>query len=150
MISIGFRVEIIKNMTKRDFKKIMKSYNNGPQIAKILDFKMNSYVAPDKVKDMIIVKSCENKRCEGGVVNFSIMLPVKRKSNVERLVRIINILGNNRLIKEKISLFVKKRSMLNDLPELNDLINGLARIEEFFPNILKVGYYYAPEARFSK
>lgn len=144
MAFIGFRIEVAKKFNKRDLDKLMRSYNEKSGLARIMDFNINSKIFPEEKSDLIYVGTQDSKKNDG-FSNFSIMLKVPRKKEVIRLTKIINVLGNDRVIRERISVFTKKQSMLNDLKELNDLIPSLKLLNDFVPGILNNGYYYAPE-----
>ena len=44
-----------------------------------------------------------------------------------RLVKIMNVLGNDRLIKERISAFIGGKSMLNALPQLTPIKDAILK-----------------------
>lgn len=143
MWKIGFKIEIEKNIKKSDFNKIKKAYGESGLI-QAADFEKGMRVVPKQVKDMIIVDTAPNKYDD--ITLFSILAPIKKKYELKRLVKIINVLGNDRVIKERISTFTRKQSMLNNLPELECLLDAMLRLDNFIPGIVNLGYYYSPVA----
>lgn len=145
MTLIGFRIEITgSSITKDDLKSIKLKYNKSVKNIRFLKIKTNSQIVGKNIDEMLMAKTIDNKKF-WDTCSFSLMTNIKEKSEAKRIVQIINVLGNDRIIRERISLFVNKQSMLNNLPDLNPLVDGMLELEKFIPNILKVGYYYAPE-----
>jgi len=148
MVFIGFRVEIIsRSLKKQDLRVIARKYNKTSQDTKISNIRTNNQIIADYFNGMLVVGTQENKKYDD-ILNFALMIPIKKKTEAKRIVQIINVLGNDRIIKEKISVFTEKQSMLNDLPELDGLIDGLLKLDDHLPNITRLGYYYAPEVMF--
>jgi uncharacterized protein YydD (DUF2326 family) len=82
------------------------------------------------------------------MTNFSVMAKAgNKKSDIERVVQIINVLGNDRLIRERVLTFVDGNSMLNHIPELEHLKVAFEDLEKLMPGFIKTAWYYAPEAR---
>ena len=77
-------------------------------------------------------------------MNFSVMIKIK-KDEMIRLAQIINVLGNDKLIRERVSVFVNDNSMLNAIVELSELKNAFFDIDKMLPSFIKNAWYYAPE-----
>lgn len=145
---IGMRVEIISRIVTNDIHEIVKKYNNSHS-AKLFDLYVNGKITVERKDSMLIARGTNDKRKKknGGVINFAVMVPIA-KNDVERVVQIINVLGNGRLIRERVNSFVGGNSTLNKLPELNGLVTALSEIDKYIPGFVKGGWYYAPEANF--
>jgi len=70
----------------------------------------------------------------------------KSLEEVERIIKIINVLGNDRLIREKVDLFSDGKSMLNNIKELKLLSQAFDNLDELLPGFIKTDWFYAPEA----
>jgi len=79
------------------------------------------------------------------MTNFALVIPSESETIAERIAQIINVLGNNRLIRERVKTFVDGQSNLNNLPELQDLNNAFTRLENYIHGFITAGWYYAPE-----
>jgi hypothetical protein len=145
---IGLRVEIVNRIVKKDLCKIVDKYNDQNE-SKIFDLYVNGKITIERTNSMIIARGENDKRKKkgSGIINFSAMVPIE-SSEVDRIVQIINVLGNGRLIRERVVTFVSGNSTLNKLPELNGLVGALSEIETHIPGFVNGGWYYAPEAIF--
>lgn len=145
---IGVRVEIVSRTVKSDLCKIVEQYNSQNE-SQLFDLHTNGKITIERKNSMIIARGEEDKRKKynGGIVNFSVMVPIDSKK-IERVVQIINVLGNERLIRERVSYFVVGSSALNNLPELCGLTKALKTVDTYIPGFIRCGWYYAPEANF--
>lgn len=145
---IGVRVEIVSRIVKGDIGKIVDKYNKKNE-AKMLDLYTNGKITVERKDSMLIARGEPDKRKKknGGTLNFSVMIPIET-SEINRVIQIINVLGNGRLIRERINTFTGGNSTLNNLPELDGLVTALTGIEKYIPGFIKGGWYYAPEANF--
>jgi hypothetical protein len=145
---IGVRAEVVSRIVKTDLCKIVEQYNTKNE-SQLFDLYVNGKITVERINSMIIARGEEDKRKKksSGTVNFSIMLPIDKKE-VDRIVQIINVLGNGRLIRERVNTFVSGNSTLNKLPELGGLVKALNTVDSFIPGFIKGGWYYAPEANF--
>ena len=148
-IYIGVRIEI-SNRTQK-IKSLPSLYNNTNGHAQIYDVCENGRVYVEKSKDMIMARGKKEDRVNTGLTNFAIMIPsAENVVEVERIVKIINVLGNDRLIREKVKTFVTGQSALNKIPELQDLILALNNINKIIKGFTEVAWYYAPEVKFDE
>lgn len=145
---IGVRAEVVSRIVKTDLCKIVEQYNDKYEY-KLLDFYTNGKITIERRDSMLIARGEEDKRKKhnAGTVNFSVMIPIDVKE-VDRIVQIINVLGNGRLIRERVNTFVNGNSTLNKLPELVGLIKAFNIVDSYIPGFVKGGWYYAPEANF--
>ena len=145
---IGFRVELASRIVKSDLSKIIKQYNinNNTQLFDPYD---NGKITVERIKTMLIARGDKDKfiKNNGSMVNFSVMTPIPRKE-LERVVQIVNVLGNNKLIRERVKIFVDRKSTLNQIPEFTSIIDAFNKIESYIPGFILSGWYYAPEAKF--
>lgn len=143
---LGVRVEIAGRIAVKD---LPKKYNTSHQDTQILDFHKDGKITVEKKESMIVARGTKNdKPYSNNMVNFSLMASVARESEIKRIVQIVNVLGNDRLIKEKISLFVSGKSLLNSIPEIDRLRGAFIDLDSIMPGFIKSGWYYAPEATF--
>jgi len=145
---IGVRVEVVSRIVKTDLCRVVEQYNDNNE-SQLFDLYTNGKITVERKDSMLIARGEEDKRKKnnGGTVNFAVMVPIEHKE-VNRIVQIINVLGNGRLIRERVNTFVNGNSTLNKLPELDGLITALNTVETYIPGFVRGGWYYAPEANF--
>jgi len=145
---IGFRVELASRIIKSDPAKIVERYN-AEGSAKMFDLHTSGKITIERTNSMIIARGEKDnrQRQQGGMVNFSVMTPIESKE-LDRVVQIINVLGNGRLIRERVKTFADGNSMLNKIPELAGIANAFSCVESYIPGFTLGGWYYAPEAKF--
>ena len=84
-----------------------------------------------------------------GLINFAVLSKMDvGSSEIERIIKIVNVLGNDRLIREKVSTFTTGHSALNNIPELAILNAAFADLDLLIHGFIKNAWYYAPEAIF--
>ena len=144
---IGFRVEISNRFCT--LQNLVKKYNSSHQKTQIFDLHKDGKITVEKKGAMLIARGAtlDKGKPSMGLVNFSIMAKVSdNPEDIERLIQIVNVLGNDRLIRERVATFMGGRSMLNAIPELDELKNAITDLESVMPGFVKAGWYYAPEA----
>lgn len=144
---VGVRVEVatrIANISK------LKTYNRKYKNTRVFDITDNGRITVEKSKQMIIARGKKNEKGPSGLVNFSVMVRqnTDKPADIERIVKIVNCLGNERLIRERVHTFVHQHSLLNSIPELKDILTAFNNIEMLMPGFVEAGWYYAPEAIF--
>ena len=146
---IGFRVEIASRIIKDDPEDIVAQYNSTGD-SRVFDLHTNGRITADKSDTMIIARGANDPRIRkgGGMINFAIMIPMQ--DGIERVVQIVNILGNGRLIRERVKTFTDGRSTLNQIPELEELVPAFLDLDTYAPGLINGGWYYAPEAMFDE
>jgi len=145
---IGVRVEIVSRIVKSDLCKVVEQYNEQNEY-QIFDLYTNGKITIERKDSMLIARGEVDKRKKqnGGTINFSVMVPID-SNEVGRIVQIVNVLGNGKLIRERINTFVEGDSALNKLPELCGLVKAFNIIDTHLPGFVRGGLYYAPEANF--
>ena len=142
---LGVRVEIANRfVTASD---LVKQYNKAHKTTQLFDLHRDGKITVEKKDSMLVARGAVNDK-GSGLVNFSVMAETQKAEDLKRVVQIINVLGNDRLIREKISVFVSGRSLLNAIPELTEMKDAFIAIDSIIPGFIKAGWYYAPEAMF--
>jgi len=144
-IYIGVRVEVASRLATVEK---LKAYNKKNRKTRVFDITDNGRVTVEKSSQMIIAKGKKEEGRINGLINFSVMSKQSDCSDLERVVKIINVLGNDRLIRERVLTFVTGNSLLNSIPELNGLVEAFNNLEALIPGFIEAGWYYAPEAKF--
>lgn len=142
---LGVRVEVANRFVVATLEK---DYNKAHNKTKIFDLCEEGKITAEKKDSMLIAHGTSDKNITTGLVNFSVMTELNTDKEIKRIVQIINVLGNDRLIREKVSLFVNGKSILNAIPELKGIRDAFISIESIMPGFVKSGWYYAPEAKF--
>lgn len=142
---LGVRVELANRFLIVD--DLESEFNSAHDTTKIFDIYQEGKITVEKKDSMLIARGAKNEKNSTGLVNFSVMVEVVNGEEIKRVVQIINVLGNDRLIREKVSTFVNGKSSLNAIPEMNELKKAFINLDSILPGFLKAGWYYAPEAR---
>lgn len=149
---LGVRVEVASRFLT--VKNLVKKYNAAHDKTQVFDLYQDGRITVEKKESMLIArgtkqdKNALNKSSYSPLVNFSVMAEIARDEELKRVVQIVNVLGNDRLIREKVSVFVNGRSTLNAIPELQALRDAFISLDSIMPGFVKAAWYYAPEARF--
>lgn len=149
MFYIGFRIEL-PNRIGKNIPKIKLKFNKNHD-AQIFSICKEGRVIVEIADAMTYARGTKDPKSKTGSINFSLLIPLKKdqsKEGLNRIVQIINVLGNGKLIREKISTFTKKESTLNHLPELDGLVDTLIGLDKLVPGLIANGCYYAPDALF--
>jgi len=143
---IGVRVEIASRIIKLDPDVVIKKFNNQGD-SRIFNLYVDGKITIERRKSLIIARGEKEKKHTkpGGMTNFSVMLPIDQKE-IERIVQIVNVLGNGKLIRERVKTVVDGGSVLTKIPEMHDLIGAFLDIENLVPGLELGGWCYAPEA----
>lgn len=139
-IEVAARLYIVANLPTK--------YNNKNSSTRIFDVHNNGKISVEKSSGMLIARGVRQSkdRPKTNFVNFSIGVNLGDNiKDAKRIVKIVNVLGNDRLIKEKIDTFTSRQSALNSIPELDPLIAAFKQLDEYMPGFLKSAWYYAPE-----
>lgn len=143
---LGVRAEIAKRFVPSD--DIVAKYNKAHTNTKLMDLYHNGKITVEKSHLAVVAHGEKHNKNKTGLVNFAVMSELGNHTDVLRVVQIINVLGNDRLIREKVSLFANGRSLLNSIPELGPIRKAFQEVEELMPGFIRAGWYYAPEAIF--
>jgi len=151
---IGVRVELTSRIIRGDPALIVEQYNAvGP--GQIFDLHTEGKITVERRDDLLVARGEDDRRKYkskakikyGGMTNFALMVPID-PAEVVRIVQIVNVLGNGRLIRERVKTFADGGSTLNQLPEMRELATAIQDLNKYMPGIINGGWYYAPEARF--
>lgn len=140
---VGFRVEVPHKIIPSNFKQIIENFDND--LFKVVDYHIRSRIKVEKLDGFILAKS--DKSYDNILnSNFSVLVPIASEKQLQRIIKIINVLGNDKLLKEKLDIFVAGRSALNQIPELKKLSYALEELQKVIPNLVDFGWFFAPEA----
>jgi hypothetical protein len=139
---IGFRIEVPSRAIKN--AGIINRFNKKHNNVKLFDLHKSGKIVIEKDRNMIFAKGDDLLKSQ--LANFSILFDIRKIKEAERIVQIINVLGNDKLIKERVSLFVKGNSLLNAISELNIIKESIIDLNNMIPELVKSGFYYAPDA----
>lgn len=150
MYYIGVRAEITSKIGHNyTAKEIQKNYNKKYKKSKtkLSNSFDNGRISVDKIDNMLIACGKKDEKIYTGLINFGVMCEISKSlEEVERIIKIINVLGNDRLIREKVELFSEGKSMLNNIKELKLLKHAFDNLDELLPGFIKTAWFYAPEA----
>lgn len=147
IIYIGVRAELPGRIIKHNIKDVLKRYNAEGD-SQILDLKIDGKITVEKQNAILIARGISGAK--KGMINFALVIPSESEMAAERIAQIINVLGNNRLIRERVKTFIDGQSNLNNLPELQKLNNAFTRLEKYISGFIIAGWYYAPEIIFDE
>jgi uncharacterized FAD-dependent dehydrogenase len=142
---IGVRIETSNKISK--IKEITSKIDNKEMKSQIFDFNINGKVIINKQNDIITAGGKQESK-HTGMINFALLHPLEVEDiDMNRIVRIVNVLGNGRLLKERVKTFIIGHSVLNKLSEFNELNNTFNYIEKIIPGFIENAWYYAPETK---
>lgn len=106
-------------------------------------------VIPEDHIDVAITAFRSNEaRWHSDKVSFNILAEKHFESNgyqqLDRISKLTFILANDRIMKEKLSTIMNKKSKISVIPEYNWLIDELEEIDQVIPELLSRGSFYAP------
>ena len=106
-------------------------------------------VIPEDHIDLAISAFRSNEgRWETDKVSFNVLaekhFPENGYQQNDRIGKLTFILANDRIMKEKISTLMNKKSKISVIPEYDWLLNELEELNEVMPDLLDKGSFYAP------
>lgn len=142
----GVRVEV-NSFFMKDFNKSNCSiFKNDLEIGPL---SWNGTVIPeDHINFAISAFRSNENRWKSDKVSFNLIgnrnFENKGFEQIDRLGQLTFILSNDRILKEKISTVMSKKSKISIIPEYDWLINAFNEVELFLPNIINKGYFHIP------
>jgi len=140
---LGVRVEVASRFFSAEK---VKQYNKKHRKTRVLDVHKGGRITVEKTDKMLIARGAKDERGDTGLVNFSVMAKVKDLEQITRVVKIVNVLGNDKLIRERVKTFVDGRSILSAIPELYKITPVFESLDIMMPGLVMASWYYAPEA----
>lgn len=142
----GIRVEASSSVMK-DFNKSNCSISKeGLELGPLC---WNGTVIPEDHIDLAIssFRSNEN-RWKSDKVSFNLIghrhFENQGFEQTSRLGQLTFVLANDRIIKERISTILQKKSKISIIPEYDWLIDAIADVGQFLPDIATKGYFHIP------
>jgi len=146
---IGFRVEVASRIAGGKAEKLIKRFNKKGR-SRVFDLFINGKITVERIDEMLIARGAENNNKKNTPnVNFAIMIPID-ECDTDRIVQIVNVLGNGRLIRERTKTFVDGQSAINKIPEFHGIIDAFKDLDKLMPGLINASWYYAPEAIYDK
>lgn len=142
----GLRIEMNAALLKNFNKSNCIITNNELEIG---PFSWNGSVIPEDHTDMAISAFRGNEnRWKTDKVSFNLIgnrfFPGTGFEQTDRIGKLIFILSNDRIIKERISAVMANKSKISIIPEYNWIKDAIANISNFIPEILNKGYAHFP------
>jgi hypothetical protein len=139
---VGLRIEIPNKLLVG--KDLVKFYKKQPGVC-LMDLCKGGKVIARRVGDLILAK---NDGEGGSVSSFSLMINMNEDlEGVKRLARILNILGDDKLFKERVNTFVTGKSVLSALPEFVVLKQALISLDQLIPRFTDLTWFSGPDAK---
>jgi uncharacterized FAD-dependent dehydrogenase len=110
----------------------------------------NGSVIQEDHSDLVISAFRSNEdRWKSDKVSFSLLKSVyyhdEGSVQTDRIGKLVCLLVNDRVSREKVRVFMKGNSQLNLIPEFKWLKEEIERLEDLCPNIIKKGYFHVPD-----
>lgn len=143
----GIRIEVNADHMK-EFNKSNCTINKGTDL-ELGPFSWYGTVIPEDHIDFAVsaFRSNEN-RWKTDKVSFSLIgninFPEKGFEQIDRIAKLTFILANDRIVKERISNILNKKSKISIIPEYNWLIPVLQNLSLLMPEIIAKGYFHVP------
>lgn len=142
----GIRVEATTSVMK-DFNRSNCSITKND--LDIGPLTWHGTIIPEDHVDFAIstFRSNEN-RWKSDKVSFNLMANRNFENNgfeqTERIGQLTFVLANDRIMKEKISTLVSRKSKISIIPEYDWLPEALEDVEKFMPDVISRGYFHIP------
>lgn len=112
-------------------------------------FSWNGTVIPEDHFDFAIASFRSNeKRWESEKVSFNLIghIPVNDDAveQIDRIAKLTFLIANDRVVRERLSLLINKKSKISIMKEYNWINDYLAELDKIFPNIIPKLYFYFP------
>jgi uncharacterized FAD-dependent dehydrogenase len=142
----GVRIEATSSVMKDFNKSCCSLVNNNLRIGPLSN---GGTVLPEDHIDFANSSYRSNEgRWASDKVSFEFIadcnFPGRGIEETDRLAQLMFVLCNDRLVKEKLSSIIAKKSIISVLPEFDFLIHELKNIIEWFPDLIAKGYFYIP------
>ena len=147
IVYVGVRAELPGSIIKKDYNNLLDEYNSSGDY-RIFDIQVDGRITMERINNMLTARGADGNKKKQGMINFALMIPAESKESAERVVQIVNVLGNNKLIRERVLTFVDGSSALCDLPELCELRDAFTSLNDLVSGFVMGGWYYAPEVIF--
>lgn len=142
----GIRIEatsaVMRDFNKSNCTLIKDGLRLGP-------LSNNGSVVPEDHVDFACASFRSNEgRWNSDKVSFELMadriFPGKGVEETDRLAQLMFVLCNDRIVKEKLSSIISKKSTISVLKEFDFIIPELKGINEWFPDLISKGYFNIP------
>lgn len=142
----GLRIEmsadLLKNFNKSNCIITDDKLEIGP-------FSWNGSVIPEDHTDMAISAFRGNEnRWKTDKVSFNLIgnrfFPGTGFEQTDRIGKLIFLLSNDRIVKERVSLIMANKSKLSIIPEYDWIKDAIKNVSDFIPEILSKGYAHFP------
>lgn len=142
----GIRIEIPSTYMK-DFNESNCSLSRN--LVEVGPLSWNGTVIPEDHIDLAITSYRSNEsRWNTDKVSFNVITEKYFEDNgyqqVDRIGKLTFILGNDRIMRERISTLMNKKSKLSVIPEYNFLLQELEELNNIVPELINKGSFYAP------
>lgn len=142
----GVRIEMPANYMK-DFNQSNCTLLHN--LVEVGPLSWNGSVIPEDHLDLAVTAFRSNeKRWESDKVSFNVLAEKYFEDNgyqqTDRIGKLTFILANDRIMREKISTLMNKKSKISVIPEYNFLLQELEELNEVMPELLSKGSFYAP------
>lgn len=143
----GIRVEMNSSLLK-DFNKSNCTITKGNEL-ELGPFSWFGTVIPEDHGDMAISAFRSNEaRWKSDKVSFSLIgkrpFPNQGFEQTDRLGKLTFILANDRIIKERVSYILSKKSKISIIPEYDWLRDAIQDLGAVIPEIMTKAYFHVP------
>lgn len=143
----GIRVEMNASLLK-DFNKSNCTITKSNQL-EIGPFSWFGTVIPEDHADLAISAFRSNEaRWKSDKVSFSVMgnrsFPGRGFEQTDRLGKLTFILANDRIIKERVSSILSRKSKISIIPEYDWLVDSIQELGTVIPEVMTRAYFHVP------
>jgi len=142
----GLRIEMSAHLLKNFNKSNCIITNDKLEIG---PFSWNGSVIPEDHTDMAISAFRGNEnRWKTDKVSFNLIgnrpFPGTGFEQTNRIGKLIFLISNDRIIKERVSLIMQNKSKISIIPEYDWIKEAITNVSNFIPEILNKGYAHFP------
>jgi hypothetical protein len=139
---VGVRVELpTKLITNKDLGKL---YKKAYKQKLTFDVTCDQKIAPEYVDDLILAKPSNEK--QANLSSFPLFAIFTDLEAALRVIRILNVLGDDKLIRESVRSFMDDKSNLSNLKELSSLKTVFGNMNAIVPHFTELAWFSAPDA----
>jgi hypothetical protein len=140
---VGLRIELPSRLVKEDLDV---EYRKKFGTSDVYGVCCHSKIITESVKEVFLARGCKDESLNTS--SFAVLVDLNADlNNALRVVKIINILGDDKIMRERVKDFVDRKSQLCLIPELQGLFQVLQNLTKLIPRFLELAWFSAPDAK---
>jgi hypothetical protein len=139
---VGVRIELpTKLLNNKDLGKL---YKKDHKQKLTFDVTCEQKIVPRRIDDLILARPGNEKQANWS--SFPLFASFDNLDAALRIIRILNVLGDDKLIRESVKSFMEDHSTLSNLTELTSLKTIFGNLNTIIPHFTELAWFSAPDA----